>query len=262
MLRATRITFPTLPSQLGSPPLTLLLTPAGDLTSPIALRVRKLFPADLSEEFLQAGTYPWDTQTQNTSSISLTGAPRPTLSTARMVHDLLWQQWRETQSACLIPCEIARCQSNRTSKHFCVRACLCVRARVHVCRCLWAPGSHMAADWRQKLASHKFIFWQSMDGGRDKHSLSAHAVTLSPSLDKPNLLKAQNVCAAGSSSALMPLDQLAWGQLWVQQLGQKGWWRTMLYLEICIIIFWFNLWTFGFWGPDPELWACLPCTAL
>lgn len=102
-----------------------------------------------------------------------------------------------------------------------------------------------------------------MDGGRDKHSLPAHTVTLSPSLDKPNLLKAQNVCAASSSSALTPLDQLAWGQLWVQQLRQKGWWRTLLYLEICFIVFCFNLWTFGFWEPDPELWlACPHCIAL
>lgn len=213
MLKATRVTSSTLPSQLGSPPLTLLLMPPDDLRSPNALRVGKMFPADLPEEFLQLGTYPWKTQTHTTSSISLTRVPHPTLHTARMLCDLLWQQCLEPLSACLGPCEIARCQSNCASEHSCMRACVCARAHVHVCQCPRAPGSHMAADWRQKLASHKFIFWQSMDGGRDKRSLSAHTVTLSPSLDKPNLLKAYNVCAAGSSSALTPLDQLARGQL-------------------------------------------------
>lgn len=44
--------------------------------------------------------------------------------------------------------------------------------------------------------------------------------------------------------------------------GQKGWWRTVLYLEICFIICCFNLWAFGFWGPDPGLWACPLCTVL
>lgn len=44
--------------------------------------------------------------------------------------------------------------------------------------------------------------------------------------------------------------------------GRKGWWRTELYLEICFIICCFNLWAFGFWGPDPGLWACPPCSPI
>lgn len=92
----------------------------------------------------------------------------------------------------------------------------------------------MAADWRQKPASHKLISWQSVHGGRDKLSLSAHTVSPSPSLDKPNLLKAQKECAASSSSALRALEQLARGQLWVQPLGgrdgdaQSFIWRSAL----------------------------------
>lgn len=60
MLKATRVASPTLPSQLGSPPLTLLLMPPDDLRSPNALRVGKMFPADLPEEFLQAGGLPME----------------------------------------------------------------------------------------------------------------------------------------------------------------------------------------------------------
>lgn len=177
-----------------------------------------------------------------------------------MLHDLLWQQCLKAQSA---PVRV-RSHVARVTAPLSTSPCVpvCVHTHVHLCRCLWAPGSHMTADWRQKPASHKLISWQSMEGGRDKRSLSAHTVTLSPSLDKPNLLKAKNVCAASSSSALTPLDQLARGQLWVQQLGQKGWWRTELYMEISFTICSFNLWTFEFWGPDPEFWACPPCTAL
>lgn len=92
VLRSAGVTSPTLPSQLGSPPLTLLLMPPGGLRSPVGLRVRKMFPDDVPKEFLQAGTYPWETKTHNRSSLSLTGAPHPTLGTARMFHALLWQQ--------------------------------------------------------------------------------------------------------------------------------------------------------------------------
>lgn len=48
--------YPAFPAGLSS--LTLLLMPPGDLRPTIALRVSKMFPADLPEEFLQAGAYP------------------------------------------------------------------------------------------------------------------------------------------------------------------------------------------------------------
>lgn len=61
--------FPCPAFPAGKPPLTLLLMPPGDLRSPVALRGRKMLPDDLPKEFLQAGTYPGETQTHNMSSL-------------------------------------------------------------------------------------------------------------------------------------------------------------------------------------------------
>lgn len=83
------------------------------------------------------------------------------------------------------------------------RTRVCARVCVHVSRCPRALGSRMAADWRQELVSHKFIFWQRGWGKGQALFVSPQGST-SPSMDKPNLLKAQNVCAARSSSALTP----------------------------------------------------------
>lgn len=107
----------------GKPPLTLLTPPSGP-RSPAALRVRKMFPDDLPKEFLQAGTNPGETQTHSTSSLSLSGAPHPTLSTARMLHALLWQQgplcspWSMWDHSCPSSCALALVPS--------VCPCVCV----------------------------------------------------------------------------------------------------------------------------------------
>lgn len=116
--------YPAFPA--GKPSLTLLLMPPSGLRSPVALRVRKMIPDDLPNEYLQAEAYPWETQTYNTSSLSLTGAPHPTLSTARMLCALLWQQW---------PRLLALLRVGSQARYLCP---LCA----HMCEC-------QASTWQQ-----------------------------------------------------------------------------------------------------------------
>lgn len=119
---------------------------------------------------------------------------------ARLLGDPLWQQG--LQARLLTPLHVSSHVARGAVPQ---RTRVCARVCVHVSRCLRALGSCMAADWRQELVSHKFIFWQHARGwGKGQVLFVIPHGSTSPSPDKPNLLKAQNVCAACSGSALTP----------------------------------------------------------
>lgn len=97
------------------------------------------------------------------------------------------------------PRELARCRRSCASEDPCV--CTCVCACVPVPASAGLPhGSRLEAgacvSQIHFLAAHRWGKGQAL-------FVSPHGST-SPNPDKPNLLKAQNVCAARSGSALTP----------------------------------------------------------
>jgi len=188
MLRATRVISPTLPSQLGSPPLTLLLMPPGDLRSPIALKVRMIFLRSF------CGLRPThETQTHNTSNISQTGAPHPSCGGSAWSPDLLaWVHVRSHVARVTVP----------PSTSVCVRACVC--ACMHMCAGACERQSPHGSRLEAEARVSQIHFLAEHGWGKGQTLFVSPHIPLSPSPGKPNLLKAQNVCAATAALPDVP----------------------------------------------------------
>lgn len=174
---------------------------------------------------------------------------------ARLLGDPLWQQG--LQARLLTPLHVSSHVARGAVPQ---RTRVCARVCVHVSRCLRALGSCMAADWRQELVSHKFIFWQHARGwGKGQVLFVIPHGSTSPSPDKPNLLKAQNVCAACSGSALTPGPAGARAAV-AQRLGQRAVTHRAISGDLlyCFLLSPLNLWVlrdrYGALGRPCRCW--------